>query len=76
MFHSAGVGPIWLWKMKCEGHEKSLADCDHGYLNSSSCTHANDAGVRCIVPEIGVDEQVLLETLLYHTYMHAEGNSF
>ncbi|XP_071793437.1 lysyl oxidase homolog 2A-like isoform X2 [Asterias amurensis] len=56
-----GVGPIWLWKMQCRGHERSLTACNHGYYNSSSCTHSLDAGVRCIVPDINVKSHVKLE---------------
>ncbi|XP_038065185.1 lysyl oxidase homolog 2A-like isoform X2 [Patiria miniata] len=56
-----GVGPIWLWRMRCEGHEKTLLDCDHGYLNGSRCTHAQDASVQCVVPDIDAASKVRIE---------------
>ncbi|XP_022091652.1 lysyl oxidase homolog 4-like isoform X2 [Acanthaster planci] len=56
-----GVGPIWLWRVRCEGHEKTLLDCSHGYLNGSRCTHAQDASVRCVVPDIDAASKVRLE---------------
>lgn len=48
--------PIWLSKVNCVGEESSLADCPHpGWGNVGSCTHGNDAGVKCLetgVPQI------------------------
>ena len=41
--------PIWLSKVNCVGEESSLADCPHpGWGNVGSCTHGNDAGVKCL----------------------------
>ncbi|CAI5655015.1 unnamed protein product [Oreochromis niloticus] len=41
-----GTGPIWLRRVDCSGHERSLSECD---LNRSqpSCGHSKDAGVLC-----------------------------
>ena len=43
-----GSGPIWLDSVTCSGHEPSLASCIHLGVNvTRSCTHTEDAGVRC-----------------------------
>ncbi|XP_041713130.1 deleted in malignant brain tumors 1 protein [Coregonus clupeaformis] len=42
-----GTGKIWLRNVQCSGHEASLTRCPrvlHSYL---TCTHDNDAGVKC-----------------------------
>ena len=38
------MGRIGLENVTCTGSERVLLDCDIG---NSSCTHANDVGVRC-----------------------------
>ena len=42
-----GIGRIWLDNVQCTGSERQLRNCsmDSGGINS--CTHAQDAGVRC-----------------------------
>ena len=41
-------GPIWLDNVQCTGNESTLASCSHlGVNNTRSCTHYEDAGVRC-----------------------------
>lgn len=43
-----GSGPIHFNNFFCSGKERILSDCDHtGVTNESSCTHAQDASVRC-----------------------------
>ena len=42
-----GVGPIWLNNVACSGAENMLLNCDFSGLIVSSCTHSEDAGVRC-----------------------------
>ena len=49
---SAGFGQgsesIWLDGVTCTGNESTLASCGHLGLNViRSCSHADDAGVRC-----------------------------
>jgi len=40
-----GSGPIVLGNLGCQGTERRLADCTSGVTDS--CTHREDAGVRC-----------------------------
>ena len=43
-----GSGSIWLNSVTCTGNESILASCGHlGVGITSSCTHNEDAGVRC-----------------------------
>ena len=40
-----GTGRIWLDNVQCTGSEQQLANCTAS--SNGSCTHAQDAGVRC-----------------------------
>ena len=43
-----GSGPILLDNVTCTGSELTLANCEHlGFNNTRSCSHSEDAGVRC-----------------------------
>ena len=43
-----GTGLILLWSVHCNGSEPILARCGHfGISINKSCSHAEDAGVRC-----------------------------
>ena len=43
-----GSGSIWLDSVSCTGSESTLASCGHFGVNiTKSCSHAEDAGVRC-----------------------------
>ena len=43
-----GSGPIWLDSVTCTGNESTLASCGHFGVNiTRSCSHSEDAGVRC-----------------------------
>ena len=43
-----GSGSIWLDDVACTGSESALAECGHrGIGVTRSCTHFEDAGVRC-----------------------------
>ena len=42
-----GTGRIWLENVTCMGSERGLIDCIDDLEGNSSCTHAQDAGVRC-----------------------------
>ena len=46
-----GSGSIWLDNVTCTGDESTLAICGHlGVGVIRSCSHYEDAGVRCSVP--------------------------
>ena len=42
-----GMDRIWLDNVQCAGSEGKLADCPSNAVGIHSCTHAQDAGVRC-----------------------------
>ncbi len=42
-----GTGRIWLDNVQCAGSERVLMNCTAGSSGNNSCTHAQDAGVRC-----------------------------
>ncbi|XP_014002891.1 uncharacterized protein isoform X2 [Salmo salar] len=42
-----GTGEIWLRHVKCSGHEASLTRCPRVDNGNPTCTHDNDAGVKC-----------------------------
>ena len=47
-YFSQGSGPILLDNVTCTGSEVTLANCEHlGFNNTRSCSHSEDAGVRC-----------------------------
>ena len=47
-----GSGSILLDSVSCTGSETILARCGHlGINNTKSCSHAEDAGVRCSRPQ-------------------------
>ena len=42
-----GTGRIWLDNVGCTGNERTLMQCGTNSSGINSCTHAQDAGVRC-----------------------------
>ncbi len=42
-----GVGQIWLSSIQCRGSETNLTDCTHANFGEHSCSHSEEAGVRC-----------------------------
>lgn len=42
-----GTGRIWLDNTQCAGSELELLDCMSSASGANSCTHAQDAGVKC-----------------------------
>ena len=42
-----GTGRIWLDNVKCTGNERQLRNCTNTSFGVNSCSHAQDAGVRC-----------------------------
>ena len=47
MNFSLGAGVIWLDNAECTGSERLLLDCIANSSGINTCTHAQDAGVRC-----------------------------
>ena len=41
------VDRIWLDRVRCTGSERELGNCLADSNGDESCTHAQDAGVRC-----------------------------
>ena len=47
-YFGQGSGSIWLDSVTCTGNESTLASCGHlGVGITRSCSHYEDAGVRC-----------------------------
>ena len=42
-----GTGRIWLSNVQCTGSERRLSNCTTIFNGTGSCSHAQDAGVRC-----------------------------
>ncbi|XP_074615759.1 scavenger receptor cysteine-rich type 1 protein M160-like isoform X2 [Acropora palmata] len=43
--------PIWLSMLRCNGNETRLERCPHNGWGNHSCSHHEDAGVRCTGPD-------------------------
>ena len=43
-----GTGKIWLDNVQCTGSERALINCTANSSGNNSCTHGQDAGVRCL----------------------------
>ncbi|XP_028407292.1 deleted in malignant brain tumors 1 protein-like [Dendronephthya gigantea] len=43
----SGSGQIWLANIVCAGDEQNLTSCSHGGWGDHSCSHNQDAGVKC-----------------------------
>ncbi|XP_018418769.1 PREDICTED: lysyl oxidase homolog 2-like [Nanorana parkeri] len=54
-----GMGHIHMSEIDCTGFEKSLIDCKFN-MHTPSCTHEEDAAVKCNVPAMGFQNQVRL----------------
>ncbi|XP_062995154.1 lysyl oxidase homolog 2 isoform X2 [Elgaria multicarinata webbii] len=54
-----GMGPIHVNEADCTGTEKSFTDCKFS-KQLSSCTHEEDASVKCNVPAMGFQNQIRL----------------
>ena len=42
-----GTGRMWLDNVQCTGSERILVNCTASIGGVNSCSHAQDAGVRC-----------------------------
>ena len=48
-----GTGRIWLDNVQCSGNERQLRNCTtNTSFGVNSCSHAQDAGVRCRIGTI------------------------
>ncbi|KAM9312872.1 lysyl oxidase homolog 2 [Gastrophryne carolinensis] len=54
-----GMGHIHMSEIECTGFEKSIIDCKFN-AHSQSCSHEEDAAVKCNIPEMGFQNQVRL----------------
>ncbi len=66
-----GTGRIWLDNVQCTVNERVLVNCTASSSGSNSCTHAQDAGVRCptgIKPCVGVKVHVFHFKPLHRMY--------
>ncbi|XP_067319356.1 deleted in malignant brain tumors 1 protein-like [Anolis sagrei] len=45
--YGQGSGPIWLESINCTGEEEFLKECQKGSWGEHSCSHSQDASVKC-----------------------------
>ena len=45
--YGSGSGPIYLTDVSCSSSSTSLLQCNSDPILSGSCTHSEDAGVKC-----------------------------
>lgn len=53
-----GLGPIHLSEVRCRGYEQTIGDCLALEGSQNGCQHANDAAVRCNIPDMGFQNKV------------------
>ena len=46
-YYGVGSGPIYLTDVSCTSSKTSLLQCNSDPILSGSCTHSEDAGVKC-----------------------------
>ena len=46
-YYGSGSGPIYLTDVLCTSSKTSLLQCISDPILSDSCTHSEDAGVKC-----------------------------
>ena len=46
-YYGAGSGRIYLTDVSCTSSSTSLLQCNSGPILSSTCSHSEDAGVKC-----------------------------
>ena len=62
-----GTGRIWLTNVQCTGSEIKLSNCTASSNETNSCTHAQDAGVRCPLGIINNKQRFI--NRLYHAFL-------
>ena len=45
---SPSDGTVWLSNVDCVGSEDSLADCDYGTIENTTCSQGRLAGLACL----------------------------
>ncbi|XP_068607677.1 lysyl oxidase homolog 3B [Brachionichthys hirsutus] len=55
-----GMGPIYMNEVKCAGQERSIWSCPFKNITSEDCQHTEDAGVRCNIPYMGLENSIRL----------------
>ena len=69
----SGIGPIFLEKLVCSGSETTLLDCRHSTpLGLSTCTHSQDAGVRCKARELPTHSSLNYVALTFSSFVYLQ----
>ncbi|XP_068194593.1 lysyl oxidase homolog 3B isoform X2 [Antennarius striatus] len=53
-----GMGPIYMNEVKCGGQERTIWSCPFKNITSEDCQHTEDAGVRCNIPYMGLENSI------------------
>ena len=48
--YGPGTGVIWLKDVRCDGTEKTLAECGHNGWGLHNCYHREDVSISCAMP--------------------------
>ena len=68
-----GYGEIFLNNVVCTGSENDLNSCSHSAIGSTgTCTHANDAAVRCQGESLSIPALMLKSSSLVTIFSNNE----
>ena len=65
-FYGQGTGDIALENVECSGSESQLLACSSNTIFDTSCSHSEDAGVKC--EGVFIDKVILY--IVYIIYIH------
>ena len=51
-YYGQGSGQIWLGNVNCVGNESTVVNCSHDGWGNYSCSHGEDAGVKCTLHSV------------------------